>query len=196
MSVPYVYPSRVPPQARARLYPTKVVNIIGGPGCDKSLFSAAIIVHLHLHRRTVEQVPDHAKSLVWRRDYDALKNQYQIAQAQFTMLELLDGQVEYLVNECSLPQLLYYNAHYPENICDVARTRAQILQWYGRHDNINLLVERGAGPYVQTGRFQDEEGARMVDRDLRMTLDAERIPHTIVRADIDAIRAFADNLMA
>jgi hypothetical protein len=175
------------PQAKMRLYPTKVINIIGGPACDKSLFSAGIILHLHLHHKTVEQIPDHAKSLVWRRDFDALKNQYQIAQQQFQMLELLDGQVQYLVNECSLPQLLYYNAHYPDNICDVAKTRAQILQWYGQHDNINLLVERGDRPYVPIGRFQDEEGARAVDQ--------EHIAHTLVRADPDAIRAFADSLM-
>ncbi len=195
MSVRYVYPSRFLPQAKMRLYPTKVVNVIGGPACDKSLFSSVIIMHLHLHHKTVEQIPDHAKSLVWRRDYDALKNQHQIAQEQFQMLELLDGQVQYLVNECSLPQLLYYNAHYPDNICDVAKTRVQILQWYGQHDNINLLVERGDRPYVQTGRFQDEEGARAVDRGLRVLLDQEHIAHTIVRADIDAIQAFADSLL-
>ncbi len=195
MSVRYAYPPRLLPQAKMRLYPTKVINIIGGPACDKSLFSAGIILHLHLHHKTVEQIPDHAKSLVWRRDFDALKNQYQIAQQQFQMLELLDGQVQYLVNECSLPQLLYYNAHYPDNICDVAKTRAQILQWYGQHDNINLLVERGDRPYVPIGRFQDEEGARAVDREIRVLLDQEHIAHTLVRADPDAIRAFADSLM-
>jgi len=195
MVVRYIYPSRQLPQTKMRLYPTKVINIIGGPACDKSLFSAGIILHLHLHLKTVEQVPDYAKSLVWRKDYEALRNQYQIAQEQFHMLELLDGQVQYVVNECSLPQLLYYNAHYPDNICDVGKTRAQILQWYGQHDNINLLVERGDRPYVHTGRFQDEEGARAVDRGLRLTLDEERIAHTIVRAEIDAIRVFADSLI-
>ena len=184
-----------PPPPQAALYPTKVVNIIGGPGCGKSLFSAAIMLHLHQHHKTVEQLPDHARLLVWRGDHDALRNQYQIALQQFRMLELLHTQVQYLVCECSLPQLLYYNAHYADNVCDIARTRAQILQWYGRHDNINVLVERGDGPYVQAGRRQDEEGARAVDRALRVLLDQEHIAHTIVRADLDAIRAFADSLM-
>lgn len=175
--------------------PTKVVNIIGGPGCSKSLFVAAIMLHLHLHHQTVEQVPDHAKALVWRHDLDALRNQYQIALTQFRVLELLQGRVQYLINECSLPQLLYYNAHYADNVCDVARTREQILRWYGRHDNINLLVERGDQPYVRAGRRQDEEGARAIDRALRVMLDREHIAHTIVRADPDAIRVFADSLM-
>lgn len=195
MRVRYAYPTRQLPEVKMRLYPTKVINIIGGPACDKSLFSAAIILHLYLNGKTVEQIPDYARSLVWRKDYEALKNQYNIAEQQFRMLELLDGQVHYLVTDCSLPQLLYYNAHYPDNICDVAKTRAQILQWYGQHDNINVLVDRSERPYVHTGRFQDEGGARAVDRELRVTLDKEHLPHTIVRADIDAIRAFAESLM-
>lgn len=178
-----------------RLYPTKVINIIGGPACDKSLFSAAIILHLHLHHKTVEQIPDFARLLVWQKDYEALKNQYCIARQQFNMLELLDGQVQYLVTDCSLPQLLYYNEYYPENICDVAKTRLQILEWYRQHDNINLLVDRADRRYVHTGRFQDEEAAREVDRELRHTLDKEHLPHTIVRADMDAINAFVGALL-
>ncbi|MCB2008710.1 MAG: hypothetical protein KDH93_27115 [Rhodoferax sp.] len=184
-----------PPPPQAALYPTKVVNIIGGPGCGKSLFSATIMLHLHQHHKTVEQLPDHARLLVWRGDHDALRNQYQIALQQFRLLELLDGKVQYLVSECSLPQLLYYNAHYAGNVCDVARTRAQILHWHGRHETINVLVERGDGAYLRAGRLQDEEGARAVDRELRVLLDREHIAHTIVRADLDAIRAFADSLM-
>ncbi len=195
MGMQYIYASRQLPESKMRLYPTKVINIIGGPACEKSLFSSAIILHLHLHHKTVEQIPDFAKSLVWQMDYAALKNQYAIAQQQYAMLDLLDGQVQYLVNECSLPQLLYYNEHYPDNICDVAKTRLQILDWYGQFDNINLLVERGEQKYLRGGRLQDEEGALEVDRELRHTLDREHIAHTIVRADIDAINAFASALV-
>lgn len=176
-------------------YPTKVVNIIGGPGCGKSLFSAAIMLHLHRHGKTVEQVPDHARALVLCQAFEALRNQYQIAWTQFRMLEALHGRVQYLVSENALPQLLYYNAFHPENVCDVARTHAQILRWHARHDTINVLVERDDRPYVQAGRLQDAEGARAVDRELRVLLEREHIAHTIVRADVDAIRVFADSLM-
>ena len=53
----------------------------------------------------MELIPDFTKSLVWQKDFEALKNQYFIAQQQFSMLELLDGQAHYLVTECALPQL-------------------------------------------------------------------------------------------
>ncbi|MDM7462692.1 MAG: hypothetical protein P3W95_003435 [Tepidimonas taiwanensis] len=119
--VGYVTPK--PPGSRLRRYPTKVINIIGGPGCDKSLFSSAIVLKLHLMQRTVEHIPDVAKMLVWQEDWDALRNQYAIALQQHRLLQTLDGQVHYLVTEGGLPQLLYYNAHYADNICDIEKTR-------------------------------------------------------------------------
>ena len=195
MTMRYTTVANVLPETKMRLYPTKVINIIGGPGCDKSLFSAAIILNLNLRHKTVEQIPDFAKSLVWQKDYEALKNQYFIAQQQFRMLDLLDGQVQYLVTECSLPQLLYYNQYYDENICDVAKTRLQILEWYKQNDNINVLIERGDKKYVHTGRFQDEETAREIDRAIRATLVKEHITHTVLKPDVDAINAFAAALV-
>jgi hypothetical protein len=194
MTLQYTTVAERLPENKMRLYPTKIINIIGGPGCDKSLFSAAIILNLNLRHKTVEIIPDYAKSLVWQKDYEALKNQYQIAQRQFEMINLMDGQVQFLVTECSLPQVLYYNEHYPENICDVAKTRLKILDWYKQHNNVNILVERGDKKYVHTGRFQDEEQAIKIDRALRATLNHEGLPYTVLPPDVDAINAFAHAL--
>jgi len=184
MTMRYTYVPNQLPENKMRLYPTKVINIIGGPGCDKSLFTAAIILYLNLHHKTVELVPDYAKSLVWQKDYEALKNQYHIAQQQ------------YLVTECSLPQVLYYNENYADNICDVAKTRTQIIEWYRQFNNVNVVVERDSEkPYVHTGRFQDEEQARAVDFGLRATLRHEGMAFTPLKPDIQAIHDFAATLL-
>lgn len=183
------------PENKMRLYPTKVINIIGGPGCDKSLFSAAIVLYLNLHHKTVETIPDYAKSLVWQQNFEMLKNQYFIAQRQYEMLDLLDGQVQFLVTECSLPQVLYYNEHYEDNICDVPKTRAKILEWYKQHNNVNILVGRGDKKYVHTGRFQDETQARAIDHGLRGMLVREGLHFTALAPDIQDINAFAATLL-
>lgn len=195
MTIQYTYVSPQLPEAKMRLYPTKVINIIGGPGSEKSLFTSAIILQLHLRHKSVEQIPDYAKALVWQKDYEALRNQYKIAQQQFQMLELLDGQVQYLVTECALPQVLYYNEFYPDNICDVAKTRKQILEWYRQHNNVNILVERGDRPYVRTGRFQDEEQAKEVDRGMRALLRREGIAFTPLKPELEAIHAWTAELL-
>jgi hypothetical protein len=194
MTIQYTTVADRLPENKMRLYPTKVINIIGGPGCDKSLFSAAIVLYLNLRHKTVETIPDYAKLLVWQKDYEALKNQYQIAQRQFEMINLLDGQVQFLVTECSLPQILYYNEHYADNICDIAKTRLKILEWYKQHNNVNILVERGDKKYVHTGRFQDEEQAIRIDKALRATLNREGMHYTVLPPEVDAINAFAHAL--
>ncbi len=178
------YVSPKPPAQRLRRYPTKVINIIGGPGCDKSLYASAIVLKLHLMGKTVEWVPEVAKSLVWQGDTEALRNQYAIALQQYRMLDLLDGQTAYLVTEGGLPQLLYYNAHYPDNICDVAKTRAQILAWYRQFDHINLFAQRDPDkPYVSVGRLQDENRAREIDNEMRNLLASEGIKYTLMPPD-------------
>ena len=194
MSVQVTGASRLGSDSKMRLYPTKVINIIGGPGCDKSLFSSAIILNLNLRHKLIEQIPDYAKSLVWQRDFEALKNQYRVAHQQFEMLDLLDGHVQYLVTECALPQILYYNETYRENICDRAKTREHILEWYGQHDNINILVERGEKKYVQTGRMQSEQEACAIDLELRELLQRENLPFISMAPDLAVINAFARGL--
>jgi hypothetical protein len=195
MSIQYTSVANYLPEAKMRLYPTQVVNVIGGPGCDKSLITSAIIVFLKLREKTIEVIPDFAKSLVWQQNFEVLKNQYFIAQRQFEMLSLLDGQVQFLVTECSLPQVLFYNENYLDNICDIEKTRKQILEWYNQCNNINIFVERGDRKYIRTGRFQDEEQARNVDRGMRELLDREALPYTVLPSDVTAVNAFASTLI-
>lgn len=183
------------PETKMRLYPTKVINIIGGPGSEKSLVAAAIKVFLTVQGKTVEDIPDFAKTLVWQNNLEVLKNQYFIAQRQFEMLSLIDGQVQFLLNECSLPQVMYYNETYPDNICDIAKTRAQILEWHGQFDNINILVARNDKKYNHTGRFQDEEQALGIDRGLRTLLERESMAYTLLNANIESVNTFATTLV-
>ncbi len=195
MAIQYTSVANYLPETKMRLYPTQVINVIGGPGCDKSLITSAIIVYLKLREQTIEVIPDFAKSLVWQQNFEVLKNQYFIAQRQFEMLSLLDGQVKFLITECSLPQVLYYNENYLDNICDIEKTRTQILEWYNQCNNINIFVERGDRKYIRTGRFQDEEHARAIDRGMLELLKREELPYTVLPSDVMAINAFSATLI-
>lgn len=195
MSISYTSVANYLPESKMRLFPTKVINIIGGPGCDKSLFTSAIVLYLNLHNKSVETIPDYAKLLVWQKNFEVLKNQYFIAQRQFEMLNLLDGQVQFLITGCSLPQMLYYNENYLDNICDIGKTRAQILDWYKQNNNINIFVERGDKKYLRVGRFQDEDQARAIDHGMRTLLEREGINYTVLASEVGAINAFAATLV-
>ena len=195
MAIQYTSVANYLPESKMRLYPTRVINVIGGPGCEKSVITSAIVLFMKLREKTVEVIPDFAKSLVWQQNFEVLKNQYFIAQRQYEMLSLLDGQIQFLITECSLPQVLYYNENYLDNICDIEKTRKQILEWYNQSNNINILVARGDRKYIRTGRFQDEDQARDVDRGLIELLDREALPYTTLPPQVEAINAFAETLL-
>ena len=111
------------------------------------------------------------------------------------MLSLLDGQIQFLITECSLPQMLFYNETYLDNICDIPKTRTQILEWYKQCNNINIVVARSDRQYLRTGRFQDEDQARAIDRGLIELMNREALPYTVVPTEVDAINAFAATLL-
>jgi hypothetical protein len=195
MSIRYTNIANILPETKLRLYPTKVINVIGGPGSDKSFFSAALVLYFHQHHKTVKTIPAFTKALVWQQNFEVLRNQYFIAQRQFEMLNLFDGQVQFLITESSLPQVLFYNETYAQNICDVGNTRAQILEWHRMYDNINVLVQRGDKKYLRTGRFQEEDQALEIDRGLRALMDREGLPYTTLAPDLAAIASFAATLV-
>lgn len=175
---------------KMRLYPTKVINLIGGPGSEKSLVAAAMILDLNIRSRTVESVPDFAKIFVWQKDFEMLKNQYFLAQKQYQMLHLLDGEYQYLIAEGSLPQLLYYNEHHPTNVCDIQKTDIQIKKWYEEFDNINIFIERSEKPYINAGKYQNEHEARKIDVIMKESLDKNNIPYVVLKPDLHQINEF------
>lgn len=182
-------------QNKMRHFPTKIINLVGGPGTDKSLLSAVILLNLNLKGNLVEHIPDYAKSLVWQKDFSSLKNQYNIAQHQYKMLSLIDGEVQYIITEGSFPQILYYNEYYKENICDIQKTRKMILDCYNEFENINVFVEREDKKYQNVGRYQTEEEAKQIDKLMKQTLIKENLQYVSLKANLVDIKKFTDGLI-
>lgn len=180
---------------KIRRYPTKVINLIGGPGSKKSLISSDIILQLHLQNKSVEHLADYAKYLVWQRDFEALKNQYYIAHKQYKVLKMIDGEVQFIVVEGSLPQLFYYNRNYKDNICDVAKTEIQIKKWYNEFENINVFVERDDSPYIKGARLQNEVDIKDIDQVMMNLLRKKNIPFISLAPDIVKINEFIKNTL-
>ena len=76
----------------------------------------------------------------------------------------------------------------------VFSSRLQILNWYKQHNNVNVMVARGDKKYVHTGRFQDEDQAIKVDKELHELLHYEGLPYTLLKPELDVINAFANSL--
>ena len=178
-------------QHALKKYSTKVINLIGGPSTGKSVMAAVIFVHLKLAGKTAESVPEFAKSLVWQKDFEALKNQYLLSQKQYEMLKMLDGELQYIITDGPLIQQLYYNKHYENNICNIEKTHKQILSWYNEFENINIFLERNPTVlYEQAGRYQKENQAKSIDPVLEQMLIDEGVKYFKVKSDITVMNEF------
>lgn len=91
---------------------------------------------------------------------------------QLRELELLNGQVEVIVCEAPLLFNIIYDKAYNKQI-DIDWHRS-VASKYKTFNNMNFLLSR-THQYQQEGRYQDEEGAKMIDEIIRTTLKENNI---------------------
>lgn len=181
-------------EPKLKLYATKIINIVGGPGCNKGLIVSGIMFHLKLLQKKVEYIPSIAREYVWLGKQDKLRNQFEIAEEQYKMLKALDGKVEYLITDGSLYQCDFYNVFDHKNIADKMKVSEQIKVWLSDFDNINLWVDRGDTP-MEAGRNMSLEKAMEIDRSMLNFLENKHeLLYQTLTQDPQKIHSFVRNL--
>ncbi len=104
----------------------------------------------------------------------------------------MDGRVEFIVTDGSLLHGLYYNRANPDNVSNIVKTEMKILEYYNEFDNIVIWLERGAYPYEQAGRQQNEEEAIEVDRVLRAKLDDLGVKYHVLKLNLDVTEGHSE----
>lgn len=163
---------------------TKVINLIGAPCSGKSLCAGLIYAELKMRRYVAEFVQEYPKILVWKEDYETLRNQSLVSKRQYEMLKCVDGKVDYIVTDGSLLLGLYYNREYNNtNTAECERTHQQILKDLGEFDNIYIFLERGDYPYETVGRVHDSKESEYIHQQLQNIMDDLGLTYLTVKSD-------------
>lgn len=145
----------------------KVINFYGGPGSGKSTTAAGLFYLMKINKYNVELVQEYVKDLAWE---DRMEDQAFITAHQNKKLERIKGKVEYAICDSSLVLSL---AYMPDDYA-VPSFRQYVIDLFHTYDNhLNIFVNR-VKPYVTAGRYQDETGAKVLDKkieDLMKSLD-------------------------
>lgn len=182
-------------EPKIKLYATKVINIMGGPGCNKGLIVSGVMFHLKLLQKKVEYIPSIAREYMWLGKYDKLRNQYEIAEEQYKMLKALDGKVEYLITDGSLYQCDFYNIFDSANIADKAKVSEQLKQWLLDFHNINVWVDRGDSA-MEAGRNISLEKAMEIDKSMMNFFENRHdLLYTTLNQDPQKIHQFVRNII-
>lgn len=172
---------------------TKVINFVAGSGCGKSLMAALTFAELKMKHISAEYVQEYAKTLVWRKLFCELNNQYQVSTEQYRMIKAVDGKVDYIVCDSPLVVGLLYNRIHPTNVCNVEKTEKMLKEKMAEFDNVYIYLERNEEyPYEKEGRIQDEEEAKEIDTLFKSLLDELKLDYLSVISSKESIPKIMD----
>lgn len=136
---------------------TKIINFVGGPGSGKTAMCCLLFAEMKMRGLCVEYIPEVAKNLVWRRQFNLLNNQHYVSTRQYEMMKAVEGKVDYIVTDGPLLHGVYYNRNNPDNYCDITKTENMILSMMSEFENHYVHVTKGDFPYERVGRLETEE---------------------------------------
>ena len=154
---------------------TLVINLTGGPGTGKSTLSANLFAKLKMAGIDVEMATEYVKDLVWEESFKKIENQIYIFGKQHNRLYRLKNKVKVIITDSPLlNSIVYYNGNNPH-------FEPLVIWEFKDMNNLTFYLERSF-EYVQNGRMQDIEGAKMVDDTYKNLLDKYEIDYTSIRS--------------
>lgn len=151
---------------------TLVVNLFAGPGTGKSTNTALVFADLKLGGVEAEIVHEFAKDLVWEKRHHTLTHQPYIAVKQQWHIERVQGQVQVIVTDSPLLLALVYGVDADSHLGQ------HLLETFRSWNTLNIFLRRNtaAHPYVEAGRYQSLDQARLVDERILAMLTEQEIP--------------------
>lgn len=105
----------------------------------------------------VELITEYAKQCVWQKRINTLDDQLYISAKQNHQLEVLRGQVEYVISDSPLILGILYS----RDSSKFPSFHKLVKEVFDSYDNINIFLKR-VKPYNPNGRMQNEQQAAEV----------------------------------
>lgn len=149
-----------------------VANLIGGPGVGKSIITGDLFSAFKRKGISCDVSREFIKGLIYEGSKKGIQSQnYIFGNQEFEQFKLI-GEVDVVVTDCPLLLSVIYdsgkNPHF----------KPYVLHEFNNYDNIVFHINRNLNvPYEEKGRFQDLDGAKMVDERVLNFLKSENIPY-------------------
>lgn len=161
---------------------TTIISLYGGPGAGKSTSAAYVYYLLKAVGENVELVREYVKDWAWEgRKIDTYDQIYFLGK-QARKESMLFGKVKWLVTDSPIFMNYYYATLYsPPKLAE--GVKAAVLAFYEQtlednHKHYHIMLHR-TKPYIQAGRYQNEEQALAIDDGVENMLRYLKIPNVI-----------------
>jgi thymidylate kinase len=165
---------------------TIIIGAVSGPGAGKSTFAGGLFNLLKESSYNVEYVQEFAKTLTWEKNHEALQHQSYVTGVQQYMQNMLIGQVEAVITDSPiLVGLMYYD----EKNKKIRKAFTDyIVESFKAQNNLTFYIKR-LKEYNQSGRNQNEDEAKKIDKRTLRLLNDHNIPYTTINGDRSGLEA-------
>lgn len=153
------------------MHKTIVVNLLGGPGCGKSIMAAEIFALLKRAFITTELALEYAKDKVWEESLYTLNNQIYILGKQSHRLFRLKNKVDIIVSDSPLILTSIYDES------NSLQLKNLVLEEFNKYNNLNFFILRDDKAYETKGRMQNLEEAKVIDDKILKFIWDNEIPY-------------------
>lgn len=167
---------------------TLVVNIFAGPGVGKSTMQTALFTELKYLGINCEISTEYAKEKVWREHFNVLDDQLYILGKQHHRLWTLNGKVEVIITDAPLLASCLYSD--PND----TTFNKLVVERFNNFNNLNFLLTR-KHKYQAEGRYQDEEGAKKLDKETEDLLINNNIEYKKLESDKKNVKTILNEIV-
>jgi hypothetical protein len=143
---------------------TLLVNCFAGPGAGKTTCAWLIAGELKKLNINTEYAPEYAKELVYKKDFELLKNQEHMFKIQSERISIYNNHVDVIVTDAPiLLSMIYGENNSPE-------FQKQIINEHNKYNNFNLFINRGKD-FTQAGRIHNQQESIEIDMKIKGLLN-------------------------
>lgn len=177
--------------------PTFVVNLLGGSGLGKSETAALVFGALKQRRKKTELVREFVKEWAWSGRPVGPFGQSIIYGQQLERESSLYGKVDFIVTDSPLLLCPVYQKHYT----GYDTTKHCVLRDIEVAKTLNVVycnfLLRRTKPFDSTGRYEDEETAKLIDKKVEAFLIYHGIDYISVDCrDEDKVEFIVENTLS
>lgn len=158
----------------------------GGPGSGKSTIAAMVFSQLKIAGVSVELVSEYIKAWAYeKRTLESFDQLYIFAKQQRLEDRVLRAGVNLIITDSPLMMQCVYAKRFDFPAWKELLTIGKMFN--GVYPSHNFLLQRVHGEYQQEGRYQTEEAAKIIDREIEEFMTEQDIPFEKIENDATII---------
>lgn len=163
----------------------QIICLYGAPGSGKSTCAASLFAHYKQRGGKTELVREYIKHWVWENRAVKPYDEAYIAVKQARQEAVLLGKVDTIITDCPLYVSAFYERKYHPSLPGVSMAVINRHEHFCReagYEVVNVFLQR-VKPYVAQGRFQSEEEADNIAREMQVFLAGNGVNFKIMPGD-------------